>query len=104
MAKQRRWRYVASGEVTPLYMDVFVFDQSRFFDDLVPTLPPLMDRLRSPEQWILRVCMDAVFQHNAQVCSEWFCASSLAEMGMSSFEFHDLPERESIMGNDVPAT
>ncbi len=103
VAKQRRWRYVAAGKVTPMYLDVFVFDQARYFYDLVPTLPLLVDRLRFPDQWILRVCMDGIFRHTAQVCGEWFYASTLAEMGVPGFEFHDLPERETIKDEDAGA-
>lgn len=96
VAKQRRWRYVASGKITPMYLDVFVLDQARYCYDLVPTLPLLVDRLRFPDQWILRVCMDGIFRHTANVCSEWFYASTLAKMGIPGFEFHDLPERETV--------
>jgi hypothetical protein len=98
VSKQRRWTYVASGKVTPMYLDVFVFDQARYFYDLVPTLPLLVDRLRFPDQWILRVCMDSIFRHTAHVCGEWFYASTLAEMGVPGFDFHDLPERETVKG------
>jgi hypothetical protein len=38
VSKQRRWHYVAAGKVTPMYLDVFVLDQARYFYDLVPTL------------------------------------------------------------------
>ena len=48
----------------------FRFDQARYFYDLVPTLPLLLDRLRFPDQCILRVCMDGIFRHTAQVCGE----------------------------------
>jgi len=81
-----------------MYLDVFVFDQARYFYDLVPTLPLLLDRLRFPDQCILRVCMDGIFRHTAQVCGEWFHASTLAERGVPGFEFHDLPERETVKG------
>ncbi|NLH74842.1 MAG: hypothetical protein GX456_17470 [Verrucomicrobia bacterium] len=97
VAKQRRWRYVATGKVTPMYLDVFVMDQARYFYDLVPTLPLLVDRLRFPDQWILRVCMDGIFRHTRWVCGEWFYASTLAEEGARGFQFHSLPERESIV-------
>lgn len=101
VAKQRRWRYVAKD--TPMYLDVFVLDQARYFYDLVPTLPLLVDRLRFPDQWILRVCMDGISRHSAQVCGEWFYASTLAETGVPGFEFHDLPERETVKGEDAGA-
>jgi hypothetical protein len=97
VSKQRRWRYVASGKVTPMYLDVFVLDQARYFYDLVPTLSLLVDRLRFPDQWILRVCMDGIFRHTSQVCSEWFYASTLAGLGTSGFKFHSIPDREQIM-------
>jgi hypothetical protein len=97
VAKQRRWRYVASGKVTPMYMDVFVFDQARYFYDLVPTLPLLADGLKFPDQWVLRVCMDSIFRHTAEVCREWFFASTLAETGVEGFQFHTLPKRGSIV-------
>jgi hypothetical protein len=103
MSKQRRWRYIASGKVTPMYLDVFVLDQARYFYDLVPTLPLLVDRLRFPDQWILRVCMDGIFRHTAHVCGEWFYASTLAEMGVPGFKFHGLSKRETVQGGDVPA-
>ena len=96
VAKHRRWRYVASGKVTPMYLDVFVLDQARYFYDLVPTLPLLVDRLRFPDQWILRVCMDGIFRHTSQVCSEWFYASTLASLGTSGFKVHSIPDREQI--------
>jgi hypothetical protein len=96
LAKQRRWRYVAKD--TPMYLDVFVLDQARYFYDLVPTLPLLVDQLRFPDQWILRVCMDGIFRHTAQVCGEWFYASTLAATGVPGFDFHDLPERETVKG------
>ena len=103
VSKQRRWRYVAAGKVTPMYLDVFVLDQARYFYDLVPTLPLLVDRLRIPDQWVLRVCMDSIFRHTAQVCGEWFYASTLAEMGAPGFKFHDLPEREMVKGEGAGA-
>jgi hypothetical protein len=101
--KQRRWRYTASGKVTPMYLDVFVFDQARYFYDLIPTLPFLTDRLRFSEQWMVRVCMDGIFRHTAHVCREWFFASTLAGMGMPGFKFHELPPRETIIAEkEVP--
>ncbi len=101
VAKHHRWRYVASGKVTPMYMDVFVFDQARYFYDLVPTLPLLVDRLQFPNQWILRACMDGIFRHTAHVCGEWFYASTLAESGIPGFKFHDLPKRETVKGDNT---
>lgn len=97
VAKQRRWRYVATGNVTPMYLDVFVLDQARYFYDMVPTLPLLVDRLRFPDQWILRVCMDGIYRHTAEVCLEWFFASTLAERGVPGFKFHSLPKREGLV-------
>lgn len=97
VAKQRRWRYVATGKVTPMYLDVFVLDQARYFYDSVPTLPLLVNRLRFPDQWILRVCMDGIFRHTAGVCREWFFASTLAEIGVPGFQFYSLPKREQIL-------
>lgn len=97
VAKQRRWRYLASGKSTPMYLDVFVLDQARYFYDLVPTLPLLVDRLRFPDQWLLRVCMDGIWRHTKGVCSEWFYASTLAGMGTPGFQFYSLPEREHIV-------
>lgn len=95
VAKQRRWRYLAKD--TPMYLDVFVLDQARYFYDMVPTLPLLVDRLRFPDQWILRVCMDGIFRHTAEVCPEWFFASTLAERGVPGFKFHSLPKREGLV-------
>ncbi len=96
LSKHKRWRYVASGKVTPMYLDVFVLDQARYFYDLVPTLPFLRDRLRFADQWILRVCMDGIFRHTSQVCDEWFFASTLAPWGTPGFKVYCLPEREQI--------
>ena len=96
LAKQRRWRYLAKD--TPMYLDVFVLDQARYFYDLVPTLPLLAQQLRFPDQWILRVCMDGIFRHTAQPCGEWFYASTLAAMETPGFDFHDFQERESVKG------
>ena len=77
-------------------LDVFVLDQARYFYDSVPTLPLLVERLRFPDQWILRVCMDGIFRHTAEVCREWFSASTVAEMGTPGFHFHHLSKREQI--------
>ncbi len=95
VAKQRRWRYVA--KMTPMYLDVFVMDQARYFYDLVPTLPLLADRLRFAEQWVLRTCVDGIFRHARWVCPEWFFACTLAEEGVPGFQFHALPKRETIV-------
>ena len=40
--------------------------------------------------------MDGIFRHTSQVCGEWFYASTLAEIGVPGFRFHDLPERETV--------
>jgi hypothetical protein len=82
-----------------MYTDVFILDHARYFYDLVPTLPLLTDRLRFPQQWILRVCMDGIFRHTHDVCGEWFYASTLAELGVPEFKFHNLPPRETIIGD-----
>lgn len=92
----RRWQYVASGKRNRMHLDVFVFDQARYFYDLVPSLPFVRDRLRFREQWVLRVCMDGIFRHTHDICREWFYASTLAEMGATGFKFHSLPERQAI--------
>jgi hypothetical protein len=47
--------------------------------------------------------MDGIFRHTAQVCGEWFYASTLAEKGVPGFDFHDLPEREMVKGDGSEA-
>ena len=41
--------------------------------------------------------MDGIFRHTAEVCREWFFASTLAEIGVPGFQFYRLPEREIII-------
>ena len=101
LTKLRRWKYTASGKKTPMYLDVFIFDQARYFYDLVPTLPFISDCLGFGEQLTLRACMDSIFRHNYSVCREWFYAATLAEMGQPGFTFVDWPDRELIPSEAV---
>lgn len=84
-----------------MYLDVFVLDQARYFYDLIPTLPLLFDWLRFPEQCVLRVCMDGIFRHTNEACSEWFSNCALAGEDEPGFEFHYLPDREIIKAPDL---
>ncbi len=96
LSQLRRWKYTASGKKTPMYLDVFIFDQARYFYDLAPTLPFVSGCLRFGEQLVLRACMDSIFRHNYSACPEWFHAATLAEMGQPGFTFFNWPERELI--------
>jgi len=44
----------------------------------------------------LRVCMDGIFRHTAQVCGGMVLRQHACSNGVPGFDFHDLPERETI--------
>lgn len=97
----RRWKYTAAGKNTPMYLDAFVFDQARYFYDLVPTLPFVVDNLRFGQQLVLRSCMDSIGRHNWAICPEWFYAASLASIGKKTgFTRYEAPARETIVASD----
>ena len=98
--KQRRWRYVAAGKVTPMYLEFSFLIRPVISTTSFPHCRFWWTDCGFLTNGFCAFAWTAIFRHTAQVCGEWFYASTLAEMGVPGFEFHDLPERETVKGED----
>jgi hypothetical protein len=90
-----RVKYTA--KTTPMYTDVFIFDQSRYLYDFVPSIPLFVSNMNRPRQIISRVCMDAIARHSFYDYSDLFKGSFLACLGEGGFSTYPWKDRELII-------
>lgn len=91
--KQLRLKYTAKQ--TPMYTDVFVVDQARYFYDFVPALE-LIPHLPSQMQLLLRVCMDSIGQHLSDTNVDLFRFAHLACWNEAGSDESDFRKRRRI--------
>lgn len=89
--KHLRFKYTAQS--TPMYSDVFVFDQARYFYDFVPTLPVIGTELAFGHQLILRVCMDLISRNGQDGYRDLFYGATF-HTGVIKDESFEWPERQ----------
>jgi hypothetical protein len=92
--KHLRFKYTAQN--TPMYSDVFVFDQARYFYDCVPTLPVIGTELEFGHQLILRVCMDLICRQGQDGYADLFHGAAFHSEVTGVTESYEWPEREEM--------
>lgn len=90
--KHLRFKYTAQS--TPMYSDVFVLDQARYFYDFVPTLPVIGTELEFGHQLILRVCMDLICRQGQDGYAELFQGAAFHSEVIGNSESYEWPRRE----------
>jgi len=63
MEKIKRIRYVAKH--TPMYSDVLILDQARYFYDTVPNILEMKGGITLGSQIVARICMDLISRHTS---------------------------------------
>ena len=90
--KHLRFKYTARK--TPMYSDVFVLDQARYFYDFVPTLPVIGTELEFGHQLILRTCMDLISRHGQDGYNDLFYGATFHSEVIEHDEGFEWPERK----------
>jgi hypothetical protein len=90
--KHLRFKYTARK--TPMYSDLFVLDQARYFYDFVPTLPVIGTELEFGHQLVLRTCMDLISRHGQDGYSDLFDGATFHSEVIESLDGFEWPERQ----------
>ncbi len=93
--KTKRWLYQAKD--TPMFLDMFVFDECRYLYDWMPTSDMFLFGISDIErQLVYRFALDGVSKHRRWYNPEFFSGTAVVDQYTDNFEAKTLMPRERI--------
>lgn len=91
----RRWVYTAKQ--TPMFQDLFVFDECRYLYDWMPTLDMFENSVTVMErQLILRFVLDGLSKHRFYYNQEFLYGTAVVSNHVEGFEVKELQPRKLV--------